>query len=118
VKALAFLEERQQQSNLCCSGVLLGRDHHTTLLKRSLPLSLAAQLSGLASLLCSDSYPGSEVVKEVIALCLPCGIPIAACFDSSPGVLCLLAFYHRDSRVLQKAKEHVPTTFVLDDNTA
>ena len=36
-------QKRQQQSNLCCPGVLLGRDHHTTLLKHSLPLSLAAQ---------------------------------------------------------------------------
>jgi len=28
VKALAFLEERQQQNNLCCPVVLLGRGCH------------------------------------------------------------------------------------------
>jgi len=44
VKAFAFLEERQQQSDLHCPSVLLG----PPLLKCSLPLSSATQLSGKA----------------------------------------------------------------------
>ena len=45
VKVLAFHEERQQQSDLCCLGTSWERP---PLLEHSLPLSSAAQLLGKA----------------------------------------------------------------------
>ena len=87
VESLALLEEGQQQSHLCCSGVLFRFQARPLLLECSLQLLSVAQLSGKAH---EDSnhiiviaivhwpYPGGEVV---IILCLPFGIPIVVHFD-------------------------------------
>jgi len=77
VKALAFLEERQQQSDLHCPGVLLRRGSHCLSVhfhcrqqhsSQERPTKILASL--LLSVSCADALAGGKVVSEVIILCL------------------------------------------------
>jgi len=87
VKTLVFFEGRQQQSDVHCPGILLGRDCHGSSAYFHCRHSVASPLQ-LASTTCGG-----------------------------PGVLGLLAFYHQDTRVVQKAKELVPRMFVVHYNS-
>jgi len=113
-------QERQQQSDLHCPCILLGRDRHCSSAhfhchqqhsSQERPMKVLA--SPLLSLSCTDAYPGGKVVNKVIILWHPhCSL-----LRQRPGIPCLLAFYHRYSRVVQKAKELVPRMSILDYNT-
>ena len=112
-----FLEERQQQSDLHCPGVLLRRGSHCLSVhfhcrqqhsSQERPTKILA--SPLLSVSCTDALAGGKVVSEVIILCLPFSIPVMAPSTAcgGAGILCLLVFYCGDTRVVQKAEEVVP----------
>jgi len=70
-----------------CTGILFGRGYH-----------------------CSSAYfhCRHSVVSPLQLAFTTCG---------GPGILGLLAFYHQDTRVVQKAKKIVPRMFVVHYNS-
>jgi len=114
-KALVFLEEREQQRHLHCLYVLLRLDHCKFV------QAPAAKLSGKTHkdsvvIVYTDAYPSDEdvCISKVKFFVFPLGSTLSFVLTTSrgPGIPCLLAFYHRDTRVVQKAKELEPRSFM------
>jgi len=91
------------------------------LFKHSLRLLSAAKLSGKTNkdsvvIVYIDAYPSDEdvCISQVKFFTFPLGSTLWFILTTSrgPGIPCLLAFYHRDTRVVQKAKELEPRTFM------